>query len=340
MDDIVAEPRRLPAASSPCARSPCSSSPSSSSRLYLVFVAVVRRARRAAPPSCRSPARRDATPEDTAIREAVRAPPAGHARPGRHAPGQGGRWSSWSSLTAITTLAPEVINGLGALGVALGAAIGAALGFGAQQLVRDYLNGILILGENPFSVGDVVALAGIRGTVEEVGLRRTIVRDADGVVHSVPNGEILVASNFTRTYARLNERFAVAAGTDIARATAVLGEACAALAAADELERPLHRAAARRPGRRRGRRGGRHPDPRLGHRPARRSAGGRRRAPAPRPRRAAARPGSTWPPAARSWCRAVPAPTRAPRSTRRVAPSTPDGGARRPGRPARGRRCV
>ena len=137
------------------------------------------------------------------------------------------------ALTAVTTLAPEVISGLGALGVALGAAVGAALGFGAQQLVRDYLNGILILGENPFSVGDVVALAGIRGTVEEVGLRRTIVRDADGVVHSVPNGEILVASNFTRTYARLNERFAVAAGTDITRATAALGEACAAFAAAD-----------------------------------------------------------------------------------------------------------
>jgi small conductance mechanosensitive channel len=118
--------------------------------------------------------------------------------------------------------------------VALGAAVGAALGFGAQQLVRDYLNGILILGENPFSVGDIVAIAGIRGTVEEVGLRRTIVRDTDGVVHSVPNGEILVASNFTRTFARVNERFAVAAGTDITRATAVLGEACAAFADADE----------------------------------------------------------------------------------------------------------
>jgi moderate conductance mechanosensitive channel len=136
-------------------------------------------------------------------------------------------------FAAIGILAPEVISALGALGVALGAAVGAALGFGAQQLVRDYLNGILILGENPFSVGDFVAIAGIRGTVEEVGLRRTVVRDNDGVVHSVPNGEILVASNFTRTFARVNERFAVAAGTDIARATAVLDDACTALAAAD-----------------------------------------------------------------------------------------------------------
>jgi moderate conductance mechanosensitive channel len=138
-----------------------------------------------------------------------------------------------SLFSGISILAPEVIAGLGSLGVALGAAVGAALGFGAQQLVRDYLNGILILGENPFSVGDVVAVAGVRGTVEEVGLRRTVVRDADGAVHSVPNGEILVASNFTRTYARVNERFAVAAGTDIARATGVLDAACTAFASDD-----------------------------------------------------------------------------------------------------------
>ncbi len=139
----------------------------------------------------------------------------------------------FGGLSAIAIMAPEVITALGSLGVALGVAVGGALGFGAQQLVRDYLNGVLILGENPFSVGDVVALAGVRGTVEEVGIRRTIVRDADGVVHSVPNGEILVASNFTRTFARVNERFAVAAGTDIERATAVLDDACRALTDAD-----------------------------------------------------------------------------------------------------------
>lgn len=133
-------------------------------------------------------------------------------------------------LVAIAILVPELIAALGALGVALGVAVGGAIGFGAQQLVRDYLNGILILGENPFSVGDVVALAGVRGTVEEVGLRRTIVRDGDGTLHSVPNGAIAVASNFTRTFARVNERFSMAAGTDIERAVAVLADACAAFA--------------------------------------------------------------------------------------------------------------
>ena len=199
---------------------------------YLVFMAVVRRlARHAAQLPVPGEAAAD-SPEDVRIREAVRRRRLETlvlvaTRLGRAV------LLVLIVATAITTLAPEVLSGLGALGVALGAAVGAALGFGAQQLVRDYLNGILILGENPFSVGDVVAIAGIRGTVEEVGLRRTVVRDTDGVVHSVPNGEILVASNFTRTYARLNERFAVAAGTDITRATAVLGAACTAFAEAD-----------------------------------------------------------------------------------------------------------
>ncbi len=137
-------------------------------------------------------------------------------------------------FTAVAILVPEVITALGSLGVALGVAVGGAVGFGAQQLVRDYLNGILILGENPFSVGDVVAIAGIRGIVEEVGLRRTLVRDADGTLHSVPNGVIQVASNFTRTFARVNERFVVAAGTDLERATEVLGAVCATLAEAGE----------------------------------------------------------------------------------------------------------
>jgi small-conductance mechanosensitive channel len=133
------------------------------------------------------------------------------------------------AFAAAETLLPGIIDRLGSLGVALGVAVGGAIGFGAQQLVRDYLNGVLLLGENPFGVGDVVAIAGIQGTVEEVGLRRTVVRDADGAVHSVPNSEIRVASNFTRTYARLNERFTVAPGTDIGRAVAVLEMVCAAL---------------------------------------------------------------------------------------------------------------
>lgn len=93
--------------------------------------------------------------------------------------------------------------------------IGVAIGFGAQHLVRDYLNGVLILIENQFSRGDTVRLAGVTGTVEDFSLRRTTIRDLDGTVHSIPNGEITVASNLTRTWARINEDIQVAYDSDI-----------------------------------------------------------------------------------------------------------------------------
>ena len=100
--------------------------------------------------------------------------------------------------------------------------VGIAVGFGAQSLVRDYFNGWLILLENQFSIGDVVSIAGVTGTVEDLTLRRTTLRDLDGVVHNVPNGEIKVASNRTRTWARINQDVTVAYGTDIDRATDVV----------------------------------------------------------------------------------------------------------------------
>jgi small conductance mechanosensitive channel len=119
---------------------------------------------------------------------------------------------------------------LGAFGLNIGPAIaglgivGIAVGFGAQSLVRDYLNGCLILIENQFSRGDVVTVAGVTGTVEDFSLRRTTLRDLDGVVHTVPNGEVKVASNRTRTWARINQNVTVAFGTDIDKAIEVVDE--------------------------------------------------------------------------------------------------------------------
>ena len=77
----------------------------------------------------------------------------------------------------------------------------AALTLAGQSIVLDYLMGILILTEGQYFKGDVVQLGTVEGTVEEVGLRRTVVRDAKGTVHSVSNGTIRVSSNRTRTYA-------------------------------------------------------------------------------------------------------------------------------------------
>jgi len=117
---------------------------------------------------------------------------------------------------------------LGHLGLDIGPAVaglgvvGIAVGFGAQSLVRDYLNGALILIENQFARGDVVRLAGVAGTVEDFTLRRTTLRDLDGVVHTVPNGEIRVASNLTRVWSRINQDVTVVYGTDIDMAIEVV----------------------------------------------------------------------------------------------------------------------
>jgi small-conductance mechanosensitive channel len=117
---------------------------------------------------------------------------------------------------------------LGHVGLDIGPAVaglgvvGIAVGFGAQSLVRDYLNGALILIENQFARGDVVRLAGVAGTVEDFTLRRTTLRDLDGVVHTVPNGEIRVASNLTRVWSRINQDVTVAYGTDIDKAIEVV----------------------------------------------------------------------------------------------------------------------
>jgi small-conductance mechanosensitive channel len=126
---------------------------------------------------------------------------------------------------------------LGALHLDIGPAVaglgvvGIAVGFGAQSLVSDYLNGALILVENQYSKGDVVAIAGVSGVVEDFSLRRTTLRDLDGIVHTVPNGQIKVASNRTRTWARINQNVTVAFGTDIDKAIQVVEDLGKAMAA-------------------------------------------------------------------------------------------------------------
>jgi len=103
----------------------------------------------------------------------------------------------------------------------LGTIFAAALGFGAQDLVRDFLSGFFILMEDQFHVGDVVTIADTTGVVEDVQLRVTVLRDLEGNAHYVPNGQITVTSNFTSKYAQPVIDVGIAYEADVDRALEV-----------------------------------------------------------------------------------------------------------------------
>ena len=122
-------------------------------------------------------------------------------------------------LMALDLFGIDIGPAVAGLGV-----VGIAVGLGAQTLVKDCLAGIFVVLENQYSAGDVVRIAGVEGVVEDLSLRRTTMRDLDGTVHTVPNGQITVASNLTRLWARVNLDIAVAYGTDIDRAIGIVNE--------------------------------------------------------------------------------------------------------------------
>jgi small conductance mechanosensitive channel len=96
-------------------------------------------------------------------------------------------------LMALREIGLDITPLLAGAGVA-----GLAIGFGAQSLIKDIIAGLFILMEDQFHVGDVIQAAGVSGQVERMSLRTTIVRDLQGTVHFIPNGEIKVASNLTK----------------------------------------------------------------------------------------------------------------------------------------------
>jgi len=99
---------------------------------------------------------------------------------------------------------------------------GIAIGFGAQSLIKDLIAGLFIILESQYRVGDVVRIADVAGLVEDINLRRTVLRDLDGVVHIVPNGEIRVASNFTKEWSRVNLNVSVGYGEDLDHVISVI----------------------------------------------------------------------------------------------------------------------
>jgi len=132
-------------------------------------------------------------------------------------------------IVAVFTILAEVGISIAPALVGLGIA-GIAIGFGAQSLVKDIFNGLLILLEDQYGVGDVVQIAGISGGVEEVSLRRTVLRDLDGIAHSIPNSQITVASNYTKDWARINMNISVGYGEDLDNVFEVINRVCKELA--------------------------------------------------------------------------------------------------------------
>src|SRR4051794_21910827 len=144
------------------------------------------------------------------------------------------------SFSSIVVLGIAVVLVLGELGVNLApiiasaGVIGVALGFGAQNLVKDFIAGIGIILEDQYGVGDVVDLGEASGTVEAVGLRITRLRDVNGVVWYARNGEILRVGNKSQGYAQVVIDMPVAHDTDLERCRTVMQEVADAMYAEEE----------------------------------------------------------------------------------------------------------
>ena len=113
--------------------------------------------------------------------------------------------------------------------IASAGVVGVALGFGAQTLVKDFLSGIFMLAEDQYGVGDVVDLGEASGTVEAIGLRVTQVRDLQGTLWYVRNGEILRVGNKTQGWARALVEVRVGPDQDVDQAVGLLRQAAATM---------------------------------------------------------------------------------------------------------------
>lgn len=106
---------------------------------------------------------------------------------------------------------------LATLGIA-----GLAIGFGGQYLIRDVIAGLFIIIENQYRIGDVVCFDKTCGLVEDISLRRTILRDLDGKVHHVPHGEVKITSNLSKDFARVNLNIGIAYDSDLEKVIEVV----------------------------------------------------------------------------------------------------------------------
>lgn len=124
-----------------------------------------------------------------------------------------------ATLMVLQELEIEIAPLLASVGI-----VGLALGLGAQTLVGDVISGLFVLLENQYRVGDAIEVNGVIGTVEQMTLRVTSVRDVEGVLHYVPNGEIRMVANRSRDWSRAIVDVGIAYDVDVAAAMAALEE--------------------------------------------------------------------------------------------------------------------
>ena len=160
----------------------------------------------------------------------------------------GRRHTSADELARIETLARVFRNAaaavifivagtliLGELGISIAPILatagvaGVAIGFGAQSMVKNFLAGFFLLFDDQIRQGDVVQIAGVGGLVEEVTLRYVRLRDIEGHVHFIPNGDITIVTNRTREYATALIEVGIAYREDPDEALGVMGAVCAAM---------------------------------------------------------------------------------------------------------------
>ena len=139
-----------------------------------------------------------------------------------------------------------VIMLLSSLGVNVGPLIagagvlGFAVGFGAQELVKDFIAGVFIIMENQYRVGDWVSLDGTSGVVEEITIRTTVLRDLDGHQHHIPNGQITTATNKSIDYNDINMVIGVSYDCDIAHVEKIVNKVGLEFAKDEEWSKYIH----------------------------------------------------------------------------------------------------
>jgi small-conductance mechanosensitive channel len=124
-----------------------------------------------------------------------------------------------ASLVIADTLGINILPVLTGAGV-----LGIIIGFGAQNLIKDIINGLFILIEQWFQVEDIITVGNISGVVEKFNLRTTVIRDLNGKVHFIPNGQITILGNFTSGWARAVVDISVSYKENTERVLGVLEE--------------------------------------------------------------------------------------------------------------------